>query len=157
VASEVFDRLSGLEILAAQLRGDLPRAPLDDLAGLRLVDAADGRAVFSLPASPWLRSEAGTVFGGMIGLLANSATAAAVQTTAPAGTAFTALDLKVNFLHQVPADGGELVATGTVVHRGRRLVIATADVVNGQGRRVALATGTTMLRRQSGPAGSLPD
>lgn len=142
---DVFDSSSGLEILRAQLDGDVPEPPIHHLTGLRLTEASSGRAAFALPTTPWLRSEAGTVFGGVIGLLANSAAAAAVQTVAPRGTTFTALDVKVNFLHQVAADGKDLVARGTVVHTGRRLVIATADVVQADGRRVAMATGTTML------------
>lgn len=143
-----FETLGGLDILRAEMNGELPQPPIHHLTGLRLVEVSEGRAVFSLPATAWLRSEAGTVFGGAIGLLANSATAAAVQTLAPAGTTFTALDVKVNFLHQVKSDGRDLVATGSVVHPGRRLVIATADVVDADGRRVAIATGTTMLSSQ---------
>jgi acyl-CoA thioesterase len=67
-----------------------------------------------------------------------------VQTIAPAGTSFRALDVKVNFLRAVVADGEDLVATGTVMHRGRRLSIAGAEVMHG-GQRVALATGTTAV------------
>jgi hypothetical protein len=44
----------------------------------------------------------------------------------------------------VPADGRGLVATGTVLHRGKRLAIATADVMHGDDR-VAVLTGTTAL------------
>ena len=56
----------------------------------------------------------------------------------------TALDVKINFLRAVPADGGELLATGTVLHRGKRLAIATAEVMHGDVR-VAVLTGTTAL------------
>src|SRR3954447_10105158 len=84
------------------------------------------------------------VFGGMIALLARCATAGAVQAGASAGTRFTALDLKVNFLRPVEADGSHLVAEGTVVHRGSRLVIANTRVTHA-GRTVAMATGTTAL------------
>ena len=73
-----------------------------------------------MPAHGWLLQEIGTVFGGMIALLAKSATAGAVQSAASAGTRFTALDLKVNFLRAVDADGTELLAKGKVVHRGSR-------------------------------------
>ena len=100
--------------------------------------------MFSLPAQPDLVQELGTIFGGVIALLAHSASGAAVQTIAPAGTGFTALDLKVNFLRPAHAEGEELTATGLVAHRGRRLSIASA-VVTYQGRRIAVATGTTAL------------
>jgi uncharacterized protein (TIGR00369 family) len=137
-------QLSGLGILAAQLDGKIPAAPIDRYAGIRLIQAQDGQVVFSLPVHPGLVQELGTVFGGVIALLAKSATGAAVQTIAPAGTGFTALDLKVNFLRPARAEGGELIATGSVTHRGRRLSIANA-VITYQGRRIATATGTTAL------------
>jgi Thioesterase superfamily len=61
-----------------------------------------------------------------------------------------ALDVKINFLRAAPADGGELLATGTVLHRGKRLAIATAEVIHGDVR-VAVLTGTTALAvRQPG-------
>jgi len=144
VGAELLQRLSGLEILAAQVAGDLPAAPIGRYAGMVPTEADDGRAVFSLPARPDLVQELGTVFGGVIALLAHSAGGAAVQTIAPAGTGFTALDLKVNFLRPARAEGQELTATGLVAHRGRRLSIANA-VVTDQGRRIAVATGTTAL------------
>jgi acyl-coenzyme A thioesterase PaaI-like protein len=57
---------------------------------------------------------------------------------------FTALDLKVNFLRPVHPHAEELAATGSVTHRGRSLSIGNA-VVTYQGRRIAIATGTTAL------------
>ena len=141
---QTLERLSGLEILKAQLAGDLVSPPIDRLTGIRLAHAGDGHVAFTLPAHQWLRQENGTVFGGAIALLAKSATAGAVQATAAAGTRFRALDLKVNFLRAVDADGTELRAEGKVRHRGRRLVIADTTVTHG-GRTVATATGTTAL------------
>ena len=106
----------------------MPAAPIDRYAGIRLTKADDGQVVFSLPMRPDLMQELGTVFGGVIALLAKSASGAAIQTTAPAGTGFTALDLKVNFLRPALAEGEELIATGSLTHRGKRLSIADAVV-----------------------------
>src|SRR5436190_12776933 len=107
----------GAGMLRAQLRGELRRPPIDLLTGIRLVATERGRVAFAMPASPWLRNEWGTVYGGVLTLLAKSAAAAAVQTTAADGTEFNALDIKVNFLRAVPADGRELCATATVLDR----------------------------------------
>jgi len=96
--------------------------------GIRPLEADDGPAVLSLPVHPGLVQERGTVIGGVIAPLAKSTTGAAVQTIVPAGTGFTALDLKVNFLRPARAEGDELVATGVVTHRGRRLSTANAVV-----------------------------
>ena len=144
VGAVQLQQLSGLEILAAQLEGKIPPAPIDRYAGIRLIEAEDGRVVFSLPAHSGLVQELETVFGGVIALLAKSASGAAVQTIAPAGTGFTALDLKVNFLRPTRVEGEELIATASITHRGRKLSIANA-VVTYRGRRIAIATGTTAL------------
>ena len=50
----------------------------------------------------------------------------------------------MNFLRPARTEGEELIATGAITHRGRRLSIANA-VVTYRGRRVAIATGTTAL------------
>jgi uncharacterized protein (TIGR00369 family) len=134
----------GLGRLRARLRGELSSTPVDQLTGMRLVTADPGRVVFALAANPWLRNEWGTVYGGMLTLLAKSAAAAAAQTTAPAGTGCNALDIKINFLRPVPADGRDIVATGTVLHRGKRLAIATSELTHGD-LRVAVLTGSTAL------------
>jgi acyl-CoA thioesterase len=82
-----------------------------------------GWVVFAMPASGWLSQQYGAVFEGGIALLGMSASSAVVQTTAERGTDVAALDMKINLLRPVHPDGQQLVATGTVLHGGRRLVI----------------------------------
>ena len=62
---------AGLELLERQLAGELPRSPIDNLTGIRLVEAEDGRVKFAMPATGWCANELGTVFGGMVALLAS--------------------------------------------------------------------------------------
>jgi uncharacterized protein (TIGR00369 family) len=109
------------------------------------MQAEEGRTVFSLQAHAWCANEFGRLFGGMLALLAASAGSAAVQTTASAGTQFTALDMKLNIIRPVRINSGELIATGTVIHRGRQLALSNSEIVDARGKRVAVATGTTML------------
>ena len=137
--------LSGLELLERQLAGTLPRPPIDLLTGISLVAAEEGRTEFAMTAHGWGGNEFGTFFGGLLALFAASAGSSAVQTIASPGTAFKALDLKINIIRPVTPDGGELRAVATVVHRGRQLAISTTEITNGRGKRVAVATGTTML------------
>jgi len=145
LGQEVWKRMSGLEVLEAQLGGDLAYPPLHFLTGLHPVEVAAGEAVFALPCHEWLCSPLGTVEGGAIAMLADSALVSAIQTTAPAATALAAMDLKVNFLRPVPPDGRELRAHGRVRHAGRTITIAEAEVVNADGKPVALATGSAMI------------
>ena len=112
---------------------------------MRLTAADEGRVTFVLPAGPWTTNEFGTVFGGMLALLAASAGSAAVQSVAEVGTPFAALDMKLNVIRPVFPDGTDLTATATVVHAGRNLAIANTEIVAANGKTVALATGTTAL------------
>ena len=150
IAPGALSTLTGLELLRRQLAGEIARPPIDLLTGIRLVEADEGRVVFALPTHGWCANEFGTVFGGLVALLAGSAGSAAVQSVAAAGTGFKALDMKLNIIRPVMPDGSNLVATGTVLHHGRQLAISSTEVVNDRGKRVAVATGTTMLGAAAG-------
>src|SRR6185369_2479764 len=43
LSPEELDAASGLALLERQLAGELPRSPVDNLTGIRLVEAEDGR------------------------------------------------------------------------------------------------------------------
>jgi uncharacterized protein (TIGR00369 family) len=144
LSQEVWDRFSGREVLERQLGGDLPPPPIHHLTGINPVAIDDGEATVVLPATKWLTSPATTIQGGVIAMLADATMAIAVQTTVPAGTAAAGLDLKVNYLRPGVPDGRELTARASIVHAGRRLAVTRAEVDNADGKRVALATGTSM-------------
>ena len=147
LAADAITATSGLELLRRQLGGHLPRPPIDHLTGIRLTAAEEGCVTFAMPAGGWGTNEFGTLYGGLLALLASSAGSAAVQTTAPVGTPFAALDMKINVLRPVLPDGSEVTATATVIHAGRSLAIANTEIVDATGQTVALATGTTSLGR----------
>jgi uncharacterized protein (TIGR00369 family) len=141
---EEFERRAGLEMLRELIDGELPRPPIHHLTGLRLADVAEGEAVAVLPCSKWLSTSAGTIQGGFTAMLAESAMTSAAFSTAAADTAVAALDFKVNYLRPVFPDGNDLTARARILHQGRTLVIAAAEVINAEGKQVALATGSSM-------------
>lgn len=144
IPQRVWAELSGAEILARQLSGELPAPPLHHLTGLRLTDFGDGTATFVLPATEWLASPARRLQGGAIAMLADFAMLAAAETKASAGVAIAGLDLKANFLRPVAFDGAELTASAEVIHSGRTIAITRAEVTNAEGKPVLVATGSSM-------------
>jgi uncharacterized protein (TIGR00369 family) len=143
---EIFDKKSGLEVLRELMSGELPRPPICYLTGLAVIDAGEGRSVWTLPASEWLCSPTkGRLYGGFTAYLAGTALEGAYMSIAPAGTAFAPVDAKVYFLRPVPPDGRDLTATGTIVHRGRTTCIATSEVFDADGKKVAYAMGSALL------------
>jgi uncharacterized protein (TIGR00369 family) len=141
---EEFERRSGMEMLRALVAEELPRPPIHYLTGLRLVDAREGETVAVLPCSKWLSTAAGTVQGGFTAMLAESAMTSAAYSTVPPDTAVAALDFKVNYLRPVFPDGSDLTARARILHRGRTLAVAAAELTNAEGKQVALATGSSM-------------
>jgi uncharacterized protein (TIGR00369 family) len=159
---KVYDRMTGLEVMLGHISGELPVPPIGALVGFRPVSAAEGEVTFVCPASEWLCSPLAKVEGGVIALIAETPLVCSIQTLLPAGTSYAPLDLKVNFLRPVAPDGAELVATGRVIHSGRTICIATSEVVDAEGRKVAIAAGSALVlpgrpwRREPPPAPAQP-
>jgi uncharacterized protein (TIGR00369 family) len=142
--------MPGVEILRRQIKGELPQPPIHYLTGLTLREVGEGFALFTLPATEWLTSPLRTVQGGAVAMLAHAALATAVTTTLEAGSAYRPVDVKVNFLRPVFADGKDIEARGTVTHRGRTLAVANAEVIGTDGKKVATATGSTIILPERG-------
>jgi uncharacterized protein (TIGR00369 family) len=142
---EVWTELSGLEMQQRFQSGELPNSPLNELFAMRRTEVSEGSVTIEAPASHWLESPARRLYGGAIALLADSGMTNAVQTTAPAGTAIAPLDIKVQFLRPVRANGREVTVRSNVVHRGRTLAVANAEVLAPGGKVAALATSTWLI------------
>ena len=145
IDQSVFLERSGVEILHAQIRGDLPLPPMHHLLGITPTEATLGAATCAMPLSGWLATPFGWPQGGFIVLLADLALALATQTTLAKGEGMASVDIKVNFLRPVAGDGSVLEARAKVVHRGRSLTVGTAEILGADGRAVALATGSAAL------------
>ena len=143
---DVWERMSGLEVLRAQLEGRLGAPPIHHLMGLELIAAEPGQAQCTMPATEWLCAPARRrVQGGAVAVLTEAALSAAILTTLPPRTALAPIDLKVNYLRPLRADGRYATSHGVVVHAGRRMAVAHATALDGDGKQVAVATGSAML------------
>ena len=125
-----------------------PDAGLSRLTGLTAMAVAPGEAAFALPATRWLCAPPpGRVQGGAVAMLAGAAIDAAMQTAAPAQSRFAPLELKLNYLRPLASDGREATAHATLVHGGRRTAVARAEVVDADGRAIAVASGSAIAER----------
>jgi uncharacterized protein (TIGR00369 family) len=146
--------MSGMEYLQAMERGDLPYPPILETLGLAVESVEEGRVVFSTVPAEFQYNPIGTVHGGVLATLADSAMGCAVHTTLPAGAGYTTLELKVNFLRPVTVESGPLRCEGTVIHAGSRVALAEARVIGPDGKLYAHATSTCMILRAESEARS---
>jgi uncharacterized protein (TIGR00369 family) len=63
----------------------------------------------------------------------------------PAGTGYTTIELKVNFLRPLVAELGEVTAVGKVISGGRRTVLATGEIFDRDGKLCAFASSTCLI------------
>ncbi|MFJ9817465.1 PaaI family thioesterase [Streptomyces sp. NPDC101151] len=134
---------SGLEVLQMCVEGRFPQAPICGTLGFRLVGAEHGRAVFEGEPAEHLLNPMGTVHGGFLATLLDSALGSAVMSTLPVGRAYTTIQLGVHMVRPVFADTPTLRCEGTVIHAGRTTATAEARVTGtGDGKLYAHATTT---------------
>lgn len=144
-SAEAAGRLAGLPFLEAIRDGRLPAPPVSRLMGFTLAEVDAGRAVFECEPSESHYNPIGTVHGGVISTLLDSALSCAIHTTLPAGSGYTTVELKVNFVRPVVAGTGRLRSEGRVIHVGNRLATAEARLTDADGKLYAHAVGTCLV------------
>ena len=138
-------RRPGLEMLLAMTRGELPPPPIMLTLGIDRIAPTEGRVVVTMTPREFHYNPLGTVHGGVIATLLDTATGCAVHTTLPAGFGYTTLDLTTKFLRPVTVDSGELRCEGVVINRGRTTALAEARLLDARDRLVAHATSSCIL------------
>jgi uncharacterized protein (TIGR00369 family) len=143
-AAEV-GRRSGLELLQAMSRGELPAPPITHLMGTGRIEAEHGRVVVTLEPREFHYNPLGTIHGGVLATLLDTATGCAVHSTLPVGVGYTTLDLTTKFLRPASIASGVLTCEGTIISKGRRTALAQARITDSHGGLVAHATSSCML------------
>lgn len=144
--------MSGIEFLRAILVGQLPSPPMAELMGMRMASVEPGRVVFTVEPAEYHYNPIGMVHGGLAATLLDSAMGCAVQTLAPAGVAYTTLELKVNLIRALRLGMGVVSGEGTVLHFGRQTALAEARVTDAEGKLYAYATSTCLIVRPDASA-----
>lgn len=137
---------TGLEIMQAMLRGELPYPPIAKTLDFQLIEVSEGRTVFQGAPGPDHLNPMGGIHGGWYATLLDSALGCAVQTMLPAGRGYTTAELSVNLVKAInPAKAPRVRAIGTVIHCGRQLATAEARIVGPDGTLYAHGTTTCLV------------
>lgn len=120
---------------------------LRELLGIEVVDAEADDAAVELLADERHLNPHGTVHGGAIATLVDTAMGAAVRRDDTDDTAVVTIEMKVTYLE--PAQPGRLRASATVRRRGKRIIVAEVDVIDAEGTNVAHGIGTFSSMKSS--------
>ncbi|MEU5861557.1 PaaI family thioesterase [Nonomuraea sp. NPDC047529] len=128
------------------LAGKVPPPPAAALLGWELVevDPEAGTIEVAFQAGERFANPVGVVQGGFLAAMLDDTMGPALVATLPEDQFALTLDLQVQFLR--PARPGRLVGRGRVVRRGKDVCFLAGELLAPDGRTVATATATAMVR-----------
>ncbi len=88
----------------------------------------------------------GTVHGGVIATLADSAAAWAIYGSGDFEDRPVTVEMKINFFK--PVRSGRIIAEAREVHRGSRIAVSSVEVKNGEGSLIAQSLVTYYLLKK---------
>ncbi len=138
--------LSGLELLLASARGDIPRASIAATMGIEGMEVEKGHVVIHARADERHLNPLGGVHGGFAATVLDSVTGCAVHSMLEAGVGYGTVDLGVKMLRPVPANV-DLVAEARVTHISRSLGVAEGTLRDTEGHLLASASASCFIRR----------
>jgi uncharacterized protein (TIGR00369 family) len=137
-------------------RGDTPPftlpawiacAPFEEYLGMTIEEAADGRALLTMPFQVRHAQGMGLMHGGAVTSLADTAVAMAIKSLLPEGSHFVTTDLTLRF--HAAVTGGSIRAEARTEWIDERKIEGVAEVLDDQG--VKVATFTSRFRVLSRP------
>jgi uncharacterized protein (TIGR00369 family) len=140
-----FAGRTGMEVFRAILAGEIPVPPISDTLDFVLVEAEPGRVQFQGRPRFAHYNPLGTVHGGWIATLLDSAVGCAVHTLLPAGKTYTTLELKVNYVKALTERVPLVRAVGEIIYSGGRIGTAQGKLVGPDGTLFAHATTTCIV------------
>lgn len=113
--------------------------------GIEFVEFREGYTKAELEIKPELLNRLGILHGGVTYALADTCMGGAVFSLLEENKHCVAMEVKTNYLR--PVTGGRLVAESRVVHCGKQVAVATCEVHDGQGKMIAMATGSFYISK----------
>jgi len=131
-----------------EMEGWIDTAPFENLLGISIEEAREGRAILSMPFVVNLAQGGGFLHGGALTTLADTAVAMAIKSLLPEGTVFATTDLRTKFL--APVKEGRVTAAATVAGPEGRTFKGEAVVADETGREVVRFTSVFRVARGQG-------
>lgn len=120
-------------------------APFEEYLGMRIVEAAAGSAVLSMPFLAAHCQGMGLMHGGAVVSLADTALAIAIKTVLPEGSQFATVDMGLQF--HAPVRWGCLKAHARITDRNERDINGEVELITEDGVKAATFRALFKVRR----------
>lgn len=133
---------TGLEQLRAVITS---QSGISGLLGLRPGILEVGHVTFSLEPRCDFTNPMGTVHGGVLATLLDSAVSCAVHSALNGGATYTTVSLTTNYVRAVSPDAGTITGEGRIIHLGRRIATAEGTVTSADGELLVHGSATCLI------------
>ena len=145
IAAKAGQSMSGLDYMKAMSQGELPPAPIALVMNIRFIEVEYGRIVATSQPAEYLYNPIGMVHGGYAATLLDTVMACAIHTTLPAGSGYTTLEIKVNYVRPITMATEIVYCEGKLIHTGRRIGTSEGRLTDAEGKLYAHGTTTCMI------------
>jgi uncharacterized protein (TIGR00369 family) len=136
---------TGLEVMQMMLAGEIPYAAIAKTLDFTIIEARPGVAIFQGRPLPQHLNPLGTIHGGWVATMLDSALGCSVHTMMPPGRGYTTAELGVNYVKGLTPKVERVRAEGKVIHCGKQLATAEARLFGPDGTLYAHATTTCLV------------
>lgn len=137
--------MDGLALMTGVMNGTFPAPPISKALGFSISEAEAGRVVFVYEPVFDHYNPLGSVHGGIAAALLNSVMGCCIHTTLKAGTGYTTVEIKVNYVRAMTHKTGPVRAEGKVINVGSRIATSEGRLVDGAGKLLAHGTTTCLI------------
>lgn len=143
--TEKWMELDGRAFLEAISRREVPLPPILQVFDITEGCAGDGWIEFAMKPQPFMLNLAGTVHGGVLATLIDTALTCALVTKLAKGLACTTIDLQMRFFRPARVSSERLTARAEVIHHGTTLATTTGEVKDARGKVIVHATSSLAI------------
>jgi uncharacterized protein (TIGR00369 family) len=145
VPLEQVRTMDGMTLFREIMAGRLPAPPMSKTLGMSLLEIEQGRVVFGYKPMFDHYNPLGSVHGGIAATLLDSVMGCCIHTTLKAGTGYTTVEIKVNYVRAMTDKTGPVRAEGKVINVGSRIATSEGRLVDDSGKLLAHGTTTCLI------------
>ena len=146
--AERWAGMDGRAFLEGLGKGEIPLPPILSVLDITEGSLGDGWIEFSMRPQPYMMNLAGTIHGGVLATLMDSALTCALVTRLPRGIVCTSIDLDMRFFRPARMSAEVLTARAEVVNAGKTIGTTQGEIRDARGKLIVYASSSLAI----GPA-----
>jgi uncharacterized protein (TIGR00369 family) len=137
--------VDGLALMKGVMDGRYPAPPISKALGFWMSKVEFGNVVFDYTPVVDHYNPLGSVHGGVAATLLDSVMGCCIHTTLKAGTGYTTVEIKINYVRAMTDRTGPVKAEGKVINVGSRIATSEGRLTDASGKLLAHGTTTCLI------------